>query len=129
MKRRALLALWPALAAWHAAAAPSVVYRCGAEGRTFTQTPCAGGQVVPIAPGPDERAKQEARAVAEREARLAARLVDERRQREAEARRALEAAYRSPRRVTEPAPTAAAAPDARPSRRARVPKAAAASGR
>jgi hypothetical protein len=112
------------------AAGQSTVYRCGPDGRVFSQAPCADGHAVPIAPGPSARASAEARAVADREARLARQWADERRAREAQRAR------ETPRPVRVAAARAPAARDDeretvnRPSRRAKVPAAAGpASGR
>lgn len=108
------------------AAAQATIYRCGADGRSYSQVPCADGQAIALAPGPSATAQAEARAVAAREAALARRLTEERRARHAHVASA----------VARPAPPGARAIAAssvdteRPSRRAKVPKTTrAASGR
>jgi hypothetical protein len=112
------------LAASLEACAQGTVYRCGADGRSFSQMPCADGHAVQLVPGPSALAQAEARQVAAREARLAQQLAEERRARDD--RRAPRASTR-----TVPAtPTTASAMDdgvqtvSRPSRRAKVPAAA-----
>lgn len=112
------------LAATPDAAGQSTVYRCGPDGRVFTQVPCADGHAVPIAPGPSVRASAEARELADREARLARQWADERRAREAQRAR------QTPRPVRVAAARAPAVRDdddsetvSRPSRRAKVPAA------
>jgi hypothetical protein len=58
------------------------VWRCGADGRSYSDTPCVGGRSieVPAARSPAEVAT--AQAQAEQEKRLAERLLRERQQRE-----------------------------------------------
>jgi hypothetical protein len=71
-----------------AASASAEVYRCGADGRSFSDRPCpvgqAGDRLAP-ARGPDAAAVDEAQAVARREREALRRLAQERRQRWAEA--------------------------------------------
>ncbi len=67
-----------------AAGASAEVYRCGPDGRSFSDRPCpaglAGERLAP-ARAPDAAAVDEARAVARREREALQRLAEERRQR------------------------------------------------
>lgn len=77
-----LLLLLMALPAW---AAAQTVWRCGPEGRSFSDTPCADGQALALALA-DARPSQDvaaARALADREMRLADKLRRERLREEA----------------------------------------------
>jgi hypothetical protein len=81
-------ALWMSglLLAMAAASAQTKIYRCGPDGRELTQKPCADGQKVDLrtgaAPAPaDVKAAQD---VAERDAKLARQLEQERHTREAQ---------------------------------------------
>lgn len=67
------------------AAAQQEVWRCGPEGRSYGEQPCADGRRVDVADPRDEAQRAQAQAVAERAARLAQQLVQQRRQREREA--------------------------------------------
>ncbi len=67
--RLALLALLCSLLGNAGAAGP--VYRCGPDGRVFSQTPCTGGEVVHITAAPSAQRQAEARELAEREQRVA----------------------------------------------------------
>lgn len=81
--RRALLVV-ALTGACAAAAWGQTVYRCGPDGRTFSDQPCAGG--LEVQADPDRRKpeqQQEAARVAEREAALASQLAQERHAREA----------------------------------------------
>ena len=70
-----------------AAAQTPTVWRCGADGRSFSDTPCAEGQMLAMAaPRPAEDV-QAARALAAQERQQADRLLAERLQREAAAQR------------------------------------------
>lgn len=81
----ALLAL---LAAGHVAAAPAqTLWRCGADGRSFSDRPCADGVPVDVGRRPLPQAVSEARAVAAREREALLQLAQERRQRHADAMR------------------------------------------
>lgn len=69
-----------------AAAQAQTVWRCGPDGRTYSDSPCADGRMVAVA---DARAPAEvtdARAVLARDQRLARQLVAERLAREREAK-------------------------------------------
>lgn len=78
-----LLALACALAP---AAQAAKVYRCGPDGRTYSQTPCPAGQEVPVADPRSAEQQREAAQAASREKGMAQDLARERRQREREAR-------------------------------------------
>lgn len=65
------------------AAPPQTVYRCGPEGRTYSQTPCQDGRPVSVEDSRSAAQQRAARDVAEREQRSADKLAAERRQREA----------------------------------------------
>ena len=82
--RTALAALGLAASASHAAP-PQTVYRCGPDGRVYSQTPCADGKPVTIDDPRSASQQKAARDVAERDAQQAKQLADERRKREAEA--------------------------------------------
>jgi len=80
--------LRPSRLAWAllllAAGASAEVYRCGPDGRSFSDRPCPAGQAAErLAPvrGPDAAAIDEAQAVARRERAGLQRLAEERRQR------------------------------------------------
>ena len=68
---RALLAfaLLCTLVSGVAAAGP--IYRCGPDGRVFSQTPCAGGTLVETNAPPSAERQAEAQRVAEQDRRLA----------------------------------------------------------
>ena len=90
--RGALLRALPLLiAGWmagHVVAAETAVYRCGPEGRVFSQAPCADGRRIEVeADRPSAAARREAEAVAQREARLAREMAAERVAREQAASR------------------------------------------
>lgn len=71
-----LLLCTPALAA-------QAIWRCGAEGRSFSDRPCSEGQMLAApAAGPSAQAIQEAERVASRERALAEALRKERQQRQ-----------------------------------------------
>ena len=59
------------------------VYRCGAEGREYSSTPCPGGKTVDVGDARSIDQRRAAQDAARREAALAQRLAAERRQREA----------------------------------------------
>jgi hypothetical protein len=79
------VALLPALLAVPAAA--QTVYRCGPEGREYSQTPCKDGRAVDAGDPRSAADRREAREIAAREAQLADKLARENRAREAEAAR------------------------------------------
>jgi hypothetical protein len=77
-----LLTTLPGLALAQAPAEPAAVWRCGADGRSFSDLPCAGGRLVDV-PAPRSAAEvAAAQAQAEQDRRFAERLVRERQQRE-----------------------------------------------
>lgn len=78
----AALSLLLATAAF-AGAPPQTVYRCGPDGRVYSQTPCADGQQVSVEDPRSAAQQRAAREVADREARSAESLAKERHQREA----------------------------------------------
>jgi hypothetical protein len=83
---RLLLAVSASLAcAGAAVAAGPTIYRCGPEGREYSQLPCKDGQVVEASDPRSAAQRREAREVADSQARLARQLEVERRQREAAA--------------------------------------------
>lgn len=83
MKPASLLAL---LLLAVGAQAQTTVWRCGADGRSYTDSPCPGGQVVAVADPRSPADVAEARLVAAREQHLARALVQDRREREARQR-------------------------------------------
>ncbi|CAD5372178.1 Eukaryotic translation initiation factor 4B [Rubrivivax sp. A210] len=83
MKRIALAAATLAVTLAAGGALAQTVWRCGAEGRSYSDTPCPGGQALALAD--DSRSPEQmaaAREVAAREKRLAERMVAEREHRE-----------------------------------------------
>lgn len=87
MKRALALAVLAAtLAPVHAQV---TVYRCGPDGREYSDTPCRQGRAIDVADPRTDEERSAAREVAARDARLAARLRQERQKRqEAEAQAA-----------------------------------------
>lgn len=67
------------------AAAQTTVYRCGPDGRTYSQAPCPAGRELDVSDPRSEAQQREAREAAAVEARLAQDLRAERREREREA--------------------------------------------
>jgi hypothetical protein len=61
------------------------VYRCGPDGREYSQTPCPAGRELDVADPRSEAQRREAREAAAGDARLAKDLQAERREREREA--------------------------------------------
>lgn len=59
------------------------IWRCGADGRSFSQTPCADGRAVALPAAPRMGGLHDARARAARDTALASALAAERRQRAA----------------------------------------------
>ena len=100
----ALAALLPLLAQ---AAPPQTVYRCGPDGRVYSQTPCADGKPVTVDDPRSGEQQKAAREVASRDADHARKLADERHQREAAAKGQAAAGFRT-------APTSALAASAPP---------------
>ena len=58
------------------------IYRCGPDGRTYSQTPCADGRLIDAADPRSDAERAEAKRVAARERNTAADLERERRARE-----------------------------------------------
>lgn len=58
------------------------VYRCGADGRSYSTTPCPGGKPVDAADSRSEEQQRQARDTAQRERQLADKMTAERTQRE-----------------------------------------------
>lgn len=65
-----------------AAAPPQTVYRCGPDGRQYSQTPCADGRAVTTEDSRTAEQQKAAREVAARDSKHAEKLTAERRQRE-----------------------------------------------
>lgn len=95
---RRLCAAWLlALAGSVAAAAPpQTVYRCGPDGRVYSQTPCADGRAVTTEDSRSASQQKAASDVATRDAQQAQKLADERRKREAAAKNQQAAGIRMP---------------------------------
>ncbi len=68
-------------------ATAQTVYRCGPEGREYSQKPCKDGRAVDAADPRSAAEQREARDIAARDAQLADKLARENRAREAEAAR------------------------------------------
>lgn len=83
MARLALVVLGGLLAfgAAFAGAAPRV-YRCGADGRSYSQQPCPGGQVLAVDDARNAQERRDGETAAARQLRAAELLARERRQRE-----------------------------------------------
>jgi hypothetical protein len=95
------------------AAPPQTVYRCGPDGRSYSQTPCADGRPVNADDSRSASQRKAAREVADRESQQAQKLAEERRQREAAAKGQAVAGFRSA-----PAGDAASAPQRKPKSKA-----------
>ena len=67
------------------AAPPQTVYRCGPDGRVYSQTPCADGKALSVDDPRSARQQKAAQDVATQDAARAQRLREERQQREAAA--------------------------------------------
>lgn len=70
MKHRLLLAATLCCLVGNSLAAGSV-YRCGPDGRVFSQMPCAGGSALDLAAPPSAEQQAQARRIAARDQRLA----------------------------------------------------------
>ncbi len=68
---RALLAFTVLCSLAGGVAAAGPIYRCGPDGRVFSQTPCAGGTLVETNAPPSAQRQAEAQRVAEQDRRLA----------------------------------------------------------
>ena len=82
MKPHRLLALGALLPLLAQAAPPQTVYRCGADGRVYSQAPCADGKALSVEDPRSASQQKAAREVSERNAEQARKLAGERRQRE-----------------------------------------------
>jgi hypothetical protein len=81
--RRRTCAVALAVAAAAALAAPAqTVYRCGPDGRQYSQTPCADGRPVTVEDSRSAEQQRAAKDVAARDSKQAEKLADERRQRD-----------------------------------------------
>ena len=69
-------------------AAAQIVYRCGADGRSYSQQPCAEGRVIGVDDPRGADARRDGQAAAARHARAAELLAKERQRRESERPRA-----------------------------------------
>jgi hypothetical protein len=112
MSARALLAAL-ALALAGTAAPAETIYRCGND---YTRTPCPSARALEIDAGASAARQHEARQVALREERLAARTTSDRRADEAASRPAL-AGSLGP--ATRPAANSAAKSDKKPAKKRR----------
>jgi hypothetical protein len=83
MNRLALITLLSGAAL---AAQAQTVWRCGADGRSYADAPCAGGQVVAVADPRSAADVAQARAVLARDMQRAQQMTAERQAREREAR-------------------------------------------
>ena len=80
------------LTAVGASAASQKVFRCGPDGRVYSQTPCKDGYEVPAADARSPEQRQAAEDVLKRDARLADKMTRERRAAEAAAAAARQSA-------------------------------------
>ena len=69
-------------------AAAQTVYRCGADGRTYQNAPCANGREVDVSDSRTEEQRRAAREASAADARLASQLERDQRAREAAALKA-----------------------------------------
>lgn len=81
-----ITALFAALVLAGPSHAASKVYRCGADGREYSQTPCKDGRAVDTDDPRSAEQRRDGRSVAEGQTRLARQLEAERRAREAAAK-------------------------------------------
>ncbi|HYN60006.1 MAG TPA: hypothetical protein VET87_10685 [Rubrivivax sp.] len=84
--RLAACALCLVISAAAGAGPPQTVYRCGPDGRVYSQTPCADGRPVTVEDPRSAHQQKSAREVAARDAEQAQQLAAERKQREAAAK-------------------------------------------
>ena len=87
MSRRGALMLVAVTPLWALAAPPQTVYRCGPDGRVYSQTPCADGKALTVDDPRSAEQQKAARDVSARDAEQARQLAAERRQREEAARK------------------------------------------
>lgn len=91
------------LAALPLASGAQTVYRCGPEGRTYSQEPCRDGKAVDVADPRTPEQRAEAERAAARTRALGDNLERERRANEAQQRAALAAEQARLRAVSQPA--------------------------
>ena len=82
LRRRACAVALAVAAATALAAPPQTVYRCGPDGRQYSQTPCADGRPVTVEDSRSAEQQRAAKDVAARDSKQAEKLADERRQRD-----------------------------------------------
>jgi hypothetical protein len=87
MSRLGALLLTAIAPLWALAAPPQTVYRCGPDGRIYSQTPCADGKALTVDDPRSADQQKAAREVSARDAEQARQLAAERRQREEAARK------------------------------------------
>ena len=92
MTLHTLIAGWMAIALITPAAAAEI-YRCGPNGSTYSQTPCAEGRRIEINDARSDEQRAEARRVTERNLALASSLENDRRADEAAHRPALAGSF------------------------------------
>ena len=76
--------------------AAAEIYRCGPNGSTYSQTPCADGRRIEINDARSDEQRAEARRVTERTVALASSLENDRRADEAALRPALAGSFNAP---------------------------------
>lgn len=99
------------------AAPPQTVYRCGPDGRVYSQTPCIDGRPVTTEDSRSASQQKSAKDVAARDAQQAQQLAEERKQREASAKGQAAAGIKSP---TAEAAEVASAPQKKPKVKAKT---------
>lgn len=83
------------LSAMGSAACAQMVYRCGPDGREYSQSPCPGASAIQLRDTRDDGQRREAIEIAKRDAALADQLARERHAREAMASRQVAAGFKS----------------------------------
>jgi hypothetical protein len=76
--KRPFIAFTLVLLASAAGAQTGTVWRCGADGRSYSDAPCAGGQLLDAGDARSDEQRRDAQALAVRERKLADRLRQER---------------------------------------------------
>jgi hypothetical protein len=92
------------------AAAQDRVYRCGADGRSYSQEPCAEGRAIEVDDSRSARQMAQAQQVVQRDARLADALARQRMQAESAASRQGPVLIGSPARVAQDSACRAGSP-------------------
>ncbi len=106
--RRALIPTLAGVALLCSAAAQAQgIWRCGTQGNSYSDRPCADGQVLPAAPTPSAAAVQQAAEVARREAALAVQLRAQRLAQEQQFQRSQAALQPAQRRARQKHPVPA----------------------